>query len=333
MKSWISNRRSVVFQACVAVGLPLVTVMPGMAIAQNASQVWPTQTVKIIVPVPAGTATDITARVFGDKLSAKWGQPVIVENKPGADGLIAINSFVGTGDAHTLLFSFSSAVSLNPLIIPKLPYNPETDLVPLTTTSEVIMAVAVNPALDVNTLAELVALIKANPGQYNWASAPGLPRYVFEGFRRATGLDMIYVNYNQTGNSALDLGEGRIQVLIASASVLLPVVQAGKARLLAVTSPDRAKLVPDVPTASEAGYPSLAVPALGCVFGSKRLTPAAREKIAADVDAIAADPIVADRLALMGQTVRRSTPAALTQLLAAQRNTLAPIAEALGPAR
>ena len=174
---------------------------------------------------------------------------------------------------------------------------------------------------------------KKEPGKYNWAAAPGLPRYVFEAFRAAAKLDMVYVPYNQTGTAAQDLGAGRIQVMIAAVSTLLPIIQAGQTRFLAVTSNDRAKMVPDVLSATEAGYPSLMIPALGCVFGGRDMPAGVRDQIARDVDAVAADNGVVERLAQAGQTVRRSTPAGLSRLLAEQRTALAPIAAALGPAQ
>ena len=321
------SRRTVLALSALA-SAPLIG--PDFAAAADP---WPTRAVKIIVPVAPGTATDLTARIFADKLSPLWGQPVVIENRPGADGLIAIGSFVSGRDDHTLLFSFSTAVSLNPFVHAKLPYDPAVDLVPVTTTTEVVLAVGAHIGLGASTLGELVARVKAEPGKFNWAAAPGLPRFVFEGFRNAAGLSMAYVPYNQTGSAAQDLGEGRIHVTIAAVSTLLPVAEAGKIKLLAVTSRDRAALVPDVPSAIEAGHPSLVVPALGCVFGWKDMPVELRARIARDIDAAATDSAVVDRLAKVGQTVRRSTPADLARLLAEQRVQLAPIAAALAAAR
>jgi len=310
----------------VIAGLSAATLFGRALPAGAQGAAWPTKPVKIIVPVAAGTATDLTARIFGERLAAGWGQGFVVENKTGADGLIALGTFVSGRDDHTLLFSFSTAVSLNPLVHAKLPYDPATDLVPITTTSEVLFAIAVNSAVKATSIAALKEEAKASPGKLNWAAAPGLPRFVFERHRRTQGLDMAYVAYTQTGNAVQDLGEGRIQLIIAALNTVLPVVQAGKARILAIASTDRISTMPAVPSAVEAGYPDLAVPAIGCVYGWKGMPDALRDRLARDIDAAARDPGVIAQLEKVGQLVRRSTPADLARLLARQRTELEPLA-------
>jgi tripartite-type tricarboxylate transporter receptor subunit TctC len=295
----------------------------------SSAQAWPSRPVRIIVPVAAGTATDLTARIFGEKLSAIWGQGVVIENKPGADGLVAIGSFVSGRDDHTLLFSFSTAVSLNPLIHAKLPYDPTTDLMPITTTSEVLFAIAVHAAVPAATMPEFGAHLKANPGKLNWAAAPGLPRFVLERHLREQNLDMAYVSYNQTGTAVQDLGEGRIQAMIASLSTLLPVLEAKKAKLLVIASTDRSSLAPETPSATEAGFPALSVPAVGCAYGWKDMPPALRDRLARDIDGVAQDAEINARLGKIGQVIRRSTPADLAKLLTDQRISLAPLAAAM----
>jgi tripartite-type tricarboxylate transporter receptor subunit TctC len=246
MKRTVSRRQVIVGASALAVG------GPGFASAQTPT--WPTRPVRIIVPVTAGTATDLTARIFGEKLSAIWRQGIAVENKPGADGLIALGSFVSARDDHALLFSFSTAVSLNPQIHAKLPYDAAVDLVPITTTSEVLFAVAVRGDVPEASMAALGAYARSNPGKMNWAAAPGLPRFVLERHWREQGLDLTFVGYNQTGSAVQDLGEGRLQVMIAAVNTLSPVIENQKARLLVITSTDRAASAPAVPHAIEAGF-------------------------------------------------------------------------------
>ncbi len=295
-------------------------------VLQAQSSPWPTRTVRIIVPVAAGTATDVTARVFGERLSQRWGQPVIVENKPGADGLIALGSFVAGRDDHTLLFSFSTAVSLNPMIHEKLPYDPGTDLVPITTTSEVLFGVAVHKDVAAASLQELAVLAQAQPGKLNWAAAPGLPRFVLERHFRERGLDLTHVGYAQTNAGITDLGEGRIQVMIASLGTLWPVIEGAKVKVLVVAAADRAALLPQVPSAMESGAPELVVPAVGCVYGWKGLADSLRDRLARDIDLAAQDAALVAQLARVGQTVRRSTPVDLAALLVRQRRELEPLA-------
>ena len=314
-------------KACGAV--LLTSVFPHAGSAQIASPAWPTRAVKIVVPVAAGTATDFTARIFGDRLSAHWKQPVIIDNRPGADGLIAIKSFVSTRDDHALLFSFSTAVSLNPLLYSDLSYDPVIDLTPITTTTEVLFGVAVTETVPVSTYKEYVAYVRANPGKYNWAAAPGLPRYVLDAHLRSQQLDMVFVSYNQTPVAVQDLGEGRVQAMIGSVSVLVPILQAKKAKLLVIASTDRSGLADGVPSAVEAGFPDLAVPAVGCAFGWKGMPDALRDRIARDIDTVAQDPTMVQRFAQFGQAVRRSTPADLTRLLNEQRLAMGPLAAAM----
>lgn len=295
----------------------------------HAQASWPSRPVRVIVPVAAGTATDLTARLFAEKLAPVWGQPIVVENRPGADGLVAIGGFVQARDDHTLLFSFSTAVSLNPLVHAKLPYDPAIDLVPVTTTSEVLFAVAVHKDVPSTTIGELSTHVRSKPGQLNWAAAPGLPRFVFERHRRGQNLDMAYVPYTQTGSAVQDLGEGRIQAMIASLGTLVPVVSSGKARLLVIASSQRAAMAPTVPAAIEAGHPELVVPAVGCVYAWKGVDTTLRDRLARDIDLAAQDASMVARLDAIGQTVRRSTPADLARLLAEQRTALGPLAEAM----
>ena len=296
------------------------------------AQTWPVRPVKIIVPVAAGTATDLTARIFGERLGAKWGQGVVVDNKTGGDGLVALGSFAASADDHTLLFSFSTAVSLNPQIYAKLPYDP-ADLVPLTTTSEVVFAIAVPSSSKARSIADLHAEIRAEPGKLNWAAAPGLPRFVFEKHRSDQALSMVYVGYTKTGNAVIDLGEGRIQVLVAALNTLVPVTDTGKARVLLAASTSRAASMPAVPSAVDAGFPELAVPAVGCAYGWKGLPMTLREQIARDIDAVAQDASVVAQLEKVGQIVRRSTPAELARTLAEQRVALRPLAEVMAAAQ
>lgn len=321
-----TNRRSALIGLSATVTAAAVSSAFAQTAASQASA-WPSRPVRIIVPVAAGTATDLTARIFGEKLAARWGQGVVVEAKPGADGLIAIGAFVSATDEHTLLFSFSTAVSLNPLIHAKLAYDPAIDLVPITTTSEVLFLIAVNAGVGASTMTEVSAIARANPGKLNWASAPGLPRFVFERFRREQGLDMAYVPYTQTGAAVQDLGEGRLQLMIASLGSVLPVIEAGKARPLVMASSARSTLLPSVAHASEAGFPTLAVPAVGCAFGWRGMSAALRDRIAADIDQVAQDEAIRSQLGKIGQAINRSTPGELGKLLARQRVEMAPIAD------
>ena len=165
----------------------LVVLCAAIGIREGCAQSWPQRTVKLIVPLSPGTGTDVTARLYADRLSQRWGQPVVVENRPGADALVAVSAFVGARDEHTLLFSFGGPVTINPILMDKLPYDPERDLVPIVSASDSFLAVAVANYLDINSLDELAKRARAEPGKLTWAATAGLPRFAFAGFARARG--------------------------------------------------------------------------------------------------------------------------------------------------
>jgi tripartite-type tricarboxylate transporter receptor subunit TctC len=285
------------------------------------------------VPVPAGTATDLTARLFAERLSVLWQQPVLVDPKPGGDGLVGLGAFAALRDPNALLFAFSTAVSLNPQVYKSLPYDPVADLLPIATTTEVIFGLAVTAASPVQTVQDLVAAARASPGKLNWAAAPGLPRFVFERFRQENSLEMVYVGYRQTSAAVTDLGENRVNVLIASVQTLQPVIDAGKARLVAICSADRAAQMPAIASAPEAGFPLLVVPGIGCAYGGRGMSPSVRDRIARDIDTVARDKQLVAQFARIGQAVRRSTATELATLLAQQAASLAPLAAVMAAAQ
>jgi tripartite-type tricarboxylate transporter receptor subunit TctC len=153
--------------------------------AQAPAQVWPQRTVKFIVPFGPGSATDIDARLFADRLSARWGKSVVVDNRPGGDGLVAIGSFVGANDDHTLLFASAGTFTVHPYEHDKLPYDAGRDLLPIACVAAVVLAVSVPDQLDVRSLRELAAYARERPGKLNAAAAQGLSDFLLSGFSRS----------------------------------------------------------------------------------------------------------------------------------------------------
>lgn len=315
---------AVVFGATLAT-LASVT----LAQAQAPTQTWPQRPVRFIVGLGPGSAQDIAARLFGDHLAKRWGQPVVIENKPGADGINAINAFVGAHDIHTLLFAASGTFTAHPTQYAKLPYDP-SDLVPLARVSSTIIAVAVPTALKVNTLDELVALARKKPGELNLAPTPGTTEITFDNFMKATGITMTKIPYGDITKALADLSENRVQVIVSGIAVVKSQVEAGKVKLLAVTSLKRASAAPDLPTATEVGYPSLALDGLIGLFGPMNLPAGTAERIAADVQAVAADPAIGPRLAATGQQLDPGGTAEFAAAVEAQRQSIAATAKALG---
>jgi tripartite-type tricarboxylate transporter receptor subunit TctC len=308
--------------------LALFAVMVFAAAAATAQTAWPTRPVKFIVTLGAGSGADIGARLFADRLSQRWGQPVIVENRPGADGLLAINAFVTAHDDHVLLFSPAASFTAHPYLHPNLPYKP-SDLVPIAQVSNTIVAVAVPADMKVNSLQELVALARSEPGKLNWAGVTGALDFMFAGWLRSEHLNISKVPYRNPVDAAKDLGEGRVQVYEASLAIVQPELAAGKVKLLAVTNTARAPAIPAIPTVKEAGYPALTLDGLVGLFGPPGMSIALRKRIAADFGAVA-DKTIADRMTTTGQILNVGGPEELEKSIDDQRLKIAAFAKELG---
>lgn len=304
-------------------------VVSAAAQAQSQAESWPQRPVRFIVGLGPGSAQDIAARLFGDQLSKRWGQPVVIENKPGADGIVAINAFTGAHDPHTLLFAASGTFTAHPTQYAKLPYDP-SDLVPLARVSSTIIAVSVPTALNVNTLDELVALARKEPGKLNLVPTPGTTEITFDNFLKTAGVTMTKIPYSDVTKALADLAENRVQVMVSGIAIVKSQVETGKVKLLAITNLKRAAAVPDLPTGAEAGYPALALDGLIGLFGPKNLPPGTAERIAADVQAVAADPSIGPRLAATGQQLDPGGTAEFAAAVDAQRKSIAATAKALG---
>ena len=248
--------------------------------AQAACEPWPQRPVRVIMPLPPGSATDLAARLFAQRLAERWGQPVIVENRQGADGIPAVVSFLGARDNHTLMFSFAGLITINPLTHDKLPYDPARDLVPIASAVDNFFGVAASETLKVASLEDFIKLVRAQPGKLNWAATPGLPDYIFAALQKSAGIEMAQISYRDFTPALQDLGEGRIQVAVTGLSLLLPQVQTGKAKLLMVTNHERAPLAPDVPTASEVGYPELTFDGVVGFYGWRDMPDDLKQRIA-----------------------------------------------------
>jgi tripartite-type tricarboxylate transporter receptor subunit TctC len=284
-----------------------------------ARAVWPERPVKLIVTFPPGSANDAAARIFADGLSRRWGKPVIVEDKPGAEGTIGVGSFVSGHDDHTLLYTVAGSVTVAPLLIDKLSYDVDRDLVPIAATTAIALTLAVSNALSIRSIPELIDVVRSNPGKYAWTSGPTLPRYVFAAFLKRNSLLMNFVSYRDASQPQADLGEGRIQVLVTSLTASSSPVQTGKAHFLAVINPARAAALPQLQTARELGYPELEIDGLSGIFGGAAMSDELRNRIAADVAAICQEPEARRKLEAAGHNVLGGTKDELQAGIAKQR--------------
>lgn len=297
--------------------------------AQTPVKDWPQRNVTLILPLGPGSGVDITTRLLADKLSAKWGKPVVVENRPGGDAIVAINAFVSANDDHTFLMAPTSTFTAHPLLHKTLPYNPD-DLVPIARATNTIIAIGVPASLGINTLADFVKLAKEKPGQLNYAGTTGAVDFVVSGWLKDANINVAKIPYKDGVQALNDLAEGRIQIYGAAYAIMRPQVANGKVKVLALMNAQRAPALADIPTAKEAGFPALTLDGLVGLFGSKKMSPELRDRIAADMIEAASDPEVVKKLTPMGQVVRPGPAKEFAAEIDAQRKVIANSAKLAG---
>lgn len=307
----------------------LVAIVAAWVTPSQAQALWPQRPVKFIIPFGPGAGADIGARLITDALATRWGQPVVIENRPGGDSIVAIQAFLGANDDHTFLWGPSGNFTVHPFLYEKLPYDP-ADLVPIARFSNTILAVGVPASMNFETLADFVKRGKTEPGKWNGTAVPGITDFAFDYFAKTAGLEITKVPYRDTVQAASDLGEARIQVYASSYAILRPQTEAGRIKVLAVMGRDRAPSLPTIPTAIEAGYPALEMEGLVGLFGIKTLPEALRQRIAADITAVAGNPSVEARLTATAQVLNRGGPKEFADSIERQRARIATIASTLG---
>jgi tripartite-type tricarboxylate transporter receptor subunit TctC len=314
----------------------LITLVAGLAMAPAlwpaiaTAQDWPTRPVKFILTLGPGSGSDISARLLADRLTKKWGQPVVVENRPGGDGIVAINAFVGAQDDHILLYAPSSSFIAHPYQHDNLFYKPN-DLAPIARVSNTVIGISVPITSPAKTLKDVVDEARAKPGQLNWAGLTGALDIIFEGWLKSIGLDVKKVPYRNPVEAGNDLAAGRVQIYESAYAIARPHIEAGKIKMLAVTNTARAAAIPNIPTVAEAGFPALTMDGLVGLFGPPSMPPALRERLAADIRAIMdSDPIIKDRLTLTAQSPHPGRLEEFAKSIEDQRGVLAKAAKDLG---
>jgi tripartite-type tricarboxylate transporter receptor subunit TctC len=311
----------------ILIGLGVVAAAVTSALPASA-QSWPTRTVHFIIPLGAGSGVDITARLLADKLSQRWGQPVIVENKPGGDAILAITTMKNAHDDHVLLFAPASTFTAHPLLHESLPYKP-SDLVPIARVTNTLIALGVPTEIGVSTMKQLVEKTKAAPGKLNYASVTGSNDLLYASFLKIEHLDQAKVPYKNTVDAINDLAENRIQAYVGAYAIMRPRVQAGKVKVIALTNAKHAAQLNDVPTAREAGYPSLEMDGLVGVLGPDNTPAAAKARIAKDIKEIVEDPEIKSKLELTGQVVNPGSAEEFDADIKGQRAQMDKIAKIL----
>lgn len=313
--------------ALCAVGLALLLLL--VLVPPSMGQTWPQRPIKFIVTLGPGSGVDFGTRLLGDRLSKRWGQPVVIENRPGGDAIVAVTAVIGANDDHVLLASPTSALTAHPYMLQQMPYQ-DSDLLPIARGWNTIIVIAVPTSMEVKTMRDLVAMTRANPGKLNWAGTTGAIDFLFAGFLKKNNLDMARVPYRNPQDAANDVATGRIQVTEASLATLRPQLQAGKIKMLASTNSVRPPTHPEVPTVNEAGYPELTLDGLVGFFGPQGMSLALRERIAADMREIVQEPDFVEKLNVTGQIANAGGPAEFAAAMQEQRERLAVAAKELG---
>jgi tripartite-type tricarboxylate transporter receptor subunit TctC len=277
---------------------PLIALSLGLALTGVAhADTWPSKPVRVVVPAPAGSSLDIIVRTLGEKLKDRWGQPLVVENKAGAGGMLGMDVVAkAPADGYTLGIGFNGPIAFGPYLYKKMPYDPAKDLLPvvLTTSQPNVLAVqASNPA---KTLPEFVAWAKSQGGKLSYGSVGNgsSSHLTMELFKTVTDIDAVHVPYAGSPPAGTSIAAGETQALFTVAPALLPLVQAGRVRLIAGTSLKRSEVMPDLPTVAESGYPGFEALAWNGLFAPAGTPAATVEKINADVNAALRDSTSAE---------------------------------------
>lgn len=296
-----------------------------------AAQSYPDRPVRILVGYPPGGGTDLVARLVAQPLSERWGQAVVVENRPGAAAIIATEAVVkAKPDGYVLLMAYATELAVNPATFKKLPYDPVRDLAPIARLGSAPLVMAVHPALPAQNLRELVALAKAKPGALSYSSSGTGSVHQFAGelFKLRTGADIVHIPYKGSGPATADAVSGQVQVTFASVASVLRFVQAGRLRALAVTSAERSPQLADVPTMAEAGVPDVQLTSWYGLLAPAGTPAEILRKISADLAAVMASPTLARGFSTQGLDMVQSSPAEFAQFIREEAAKFARIAKA-----
>jgi tripartite-type tricarboxylate transporter receptor subunit TctC len=299
--------------------------------AQRAIAAWPDRPIRLITPAAPGSSTDVAARLYAGRLAVIWGAPVVVEPRPGADGIIAAEAMLGARDGHALLFGPAGVLTVTPLLRERMPFEPATDIVPLSLAATDFLCVAASPALEgVTALRDLPRVAQARPGVLNVAAGLGGLTLALNAFLRTHRLEVTTAIYRSPPEAIPDLVSGRLHVLLGPLAPMLPLRRDGRARVLAVTNPERTPAAPDIPAVMEEGFPELEVEGTLGVFGPASMSEEARIRVAAGIAGAAVEPALIERLGAVGVIARAEPADAFAARIERQRAHWADVARRHG---
>jgi tripartite-type tricarboxylate transporter receptor subunit TctC len=302
------------------------------AASASVAETWPSKPIRFVVAAPGGSSLDVIARTIGDKLKDRIGQPIVIENIPGGAGTIATGNVARAApDGHTWLMSYNGPLAYTQFLT-RLPYDPQKDLVPVIQTSSQPNVLAVSSDVPVKTVSELISYAKQRPGKLNYASVGNgsSSHLTMELFKTMTNSFIVHIPYNGAPPAALSLMTGETQILFSVPSVIMPQIKTGKIKALAVTSPGRFSLLPELPTMAEAGLPGFESITWNGVLVPKGTPADIVQRLNADIDAILKQADVKARLNNAGLETAGGSADTFRALIAAEAKKWEPIIRRTG---
>ena len=270
---------------------------------------YPTKPVRVLLHFPAGGSTDVVTRILANALGEAMGQPFVVENKPGADGAIAADTVIKSPpDGYTLFVATNTAMMQVPLLKKDAPYDPVSAFTPISLVGRYTFVLVTTPNLPIKTMADLIGYARANPGKLNFASYSGASQLAYAQIVKTAGVDMVRIPYKGEAPSVADLLGGTIHAVFATPTVTLSHVKEGRLRALAVTTPTRSPLLPEVPTTVEAGMPPISVEFFAALFGPAKMPPEIAARLSKELNTIMAKPQIREQVDRQGFALAGSTP-------------------------
>lgn len=308
-------------------------VLSAICAGAAAAQTYPAKPVRMVVPFPAGGATDIVGRLIAQKLSEAWRQQVFVDNRAGAGGTIGSDVAArAPADGHTILIGTSSTHAIAPSLYSKLAYDPVRDFTPITLLASATVLLAVHPSVPARNVRELIALAKKQPNALSFASSGtgGISHLIGEHFKSMAGIQMLHVPYKGDTPALIDLTGGQVSLMFGTAVSFLPYVKAGRLNALAVTNPKRSPTLPDIPTITESGLPGFEALQWFGIFAPAGTPADAVSRLHGEIVKALKLPDVQERLTSLGADVVGNTPAEFAAFLKADQAKWAKVVKVSG---